>query len=211
MINDEKIKESAKYYAEENSMAIEDQMGDVYDAFKAGVKWATSEFLENLWHTYSEEPLKDAELISITCGEYRLHENKYFKEDYPDWSEFVQLYEVMYWAYKEDLLSGKVINSEKDVHRLSEKYDNDYEELALGVKKEIYNEILKSIWHPASEEPKERDKLLLVEIGKKEKQYVCFKRKQGIFGGSWRTYISLVDATRWAYLDDLFPKEGGEK
>ena len=51
MINDEKIEESAKHYAEENSMAIEDQMGDVYDAFKAGVKWTTSEFLENLWHT----------------------------------------------------------------------------------------------------------------------------------------------------------------
>lgn len=208
MIDDKKIEEAARVFSKNSWIEIA-YPGIESDAFKAGVKWATDEFLENLWHSYSEEPFKDAELISITCGEYHLRDNEYFKEDYPDWLEFVQLHEVMYWAYKEDLLPRKVINSAKNVHRLSEKYDNDYEELALEIKKEVYNEILKSILHPASEEPKERDKLLLVEIGKKEKKYVCFKRKQGVFGGSWRHYISLVNVTRWAYLDDLFPKEGG--
>lgn len=46
MINNNKIEESAKHYAEENSISIEDQMGDVYndieelsDAYKVGAKW----------------------------------------------------------------------------------------------------------------------------------------------------------------------------
>ena len=63
MIDENKLKEVAKHYAEENSMSIEDQMGDVYDgieelsdAYKAGAKWAINEFLKDLWHPSSEEP-----------------------------------------------------------------------------------------------------------------------------------------------------------
>lgn len=51
MIDNKKIEESAKHYAEENSISIEDQMGDVYDgieelsnAYKAGVHWAIEQF-----------------------------------------------------------------------------------------------------------------------------------------------------------------------
>lgn len=63
MFDNNKIEEAAKYYAEENSMSIEDQMGDTYDgieelsdAYKAGAKWAISEFLKDLWHPAQEVP-----------------------------------------------------------------------------------------------------------------------------------------------------------
>lgn len=205
MIDNKKINEAANELCNYGSIL---SSGYRIDGFKKGVKWATGEILENLWHTYSEEPLKDAELISITCGEYHLQENEYFKEDYPDWSEFVQLYEVMYWAYKEDLLSRKVINSAKDVQRLSEKHDNDYEELALEVKKEMYNEILKSIWHPASEKPQLRNEKCLV---------VYNRGKIDIFKISF-VYEMLSNHGKdemgwkcWCYVSDLFPKEEGKK
>lgn len=40
-------------------------------------------------------------------------------------------------------------------------------------------EFLKDLWHPAEEEPKEKDKMLMVEVGKNKKEYVHFKRNQG--------------------------------
>ena len=58
-----KIEDVANHYAEENSMSIEDQMGDTYDgieelsdAYKAGAKWAVNELLKDLWHPASEVP-----------------------------------------------------------------------------------------------------------------------------------------------------------
>ena len=62
MIDNKKIEENAKHYAEENSISIEDQMEDVYDgieelsnAYKAGANWAIEQYL-NLWHHKSEIP-----------------------------------------------------------------------------------------------------------------------------------------------------------
>lgn len=64
MIDENKVEKAAKYYAEENSMSIEEQMGDTYDgieelsdAYKAGAKWAINEFLEDLWHETDEKPV----------------------------------------------------------------------------------------------------------------------------------------------------------
>lgn len=204
MIDDKKINEAANELCDYGSILSSEYR---IDGFKKGVKWTINEFLENTWHPYSEEPLKDAELISITCGEYHLRDNEYFKEDYSDWSEFVQLYEVMYWAYKEDLLSRKVINSAKNVHRLSEKHDNDYEELALEVKKEIYNEILKSIWHPASEKPEGYDEWILLHynVG----NYYSLSQVKDF--KSWKGFVERAPIDKWLYIDDLFPKEGGEQ
>ena len=68
-------------------------------------------------------------------------------------------------------------------------------------------EFLKDLWHEPEEEPKEKDKLLMVETGKKEHKYVHFKRNQGCMFGEWKHYAHMVDVTRWLYMDDLFPKE----
>lgn len=73
--------------------------------------------------------------------------------------------------------------------------------------KDAINEFLKDLWHPAEEEPKEKDKLLMVETGKKEHKYVHFKRNQGCMFGEWKHYAHMVDVSRWLYMDDLFPKK----
>jgi len=72
-------------------------------------------------------------------------------------------------------------------------------------------EFVKSLWHPAKEEPKEKDKMLMVEVGKNKKEYVHFKRNQGCLFGGWKHYVNMVDVTRWLYIDDLLPKKGDEK
>ena len=72
MIDDKKIEEAAKYYAEENSMSVEDQMGDTYDgieelsdAYKAGAKWAINEFLKDLWHPAKEIPEEERPVLVV--------------------------------------------------------------------------------------------------------------------------------------------------
>ena len=72
MINDKKIEKAAKYYAEENSMSVEDQMGDTYDgieelsdAYKAGAKWAINEFLKDLRHPAKEIPEEERPVLVV--------------------------------------------------------------------------------------------------------------------------------------------------
>ena len=65
-------------------------------------------------------------------------------------------------------------------------------------------QFLKELWHPAEEEPKEKDKLLMVEVGKNKKEYIHFKRNQGCLFGKWKHYVNMVDVNRWLYMDDLF-------
>lgn len=91
-----KIEESAKYYAEENSMSIEDQMGDVYDgieelsdAYKAGAHWAINEFLK---HPASEEPRKDVSIIVETHNDKNMFYyawNRWQDNFYPSWTDAV--------------------------------------------------------------------------------------------------------------------------
>ena len=120
-MDDKRIDEAARCYAEENSMSIEDQMGDVYDgieelsdAYKSGAKWAINELLKDLWHPASEEPIEFAEVLA----------------------------------------EAKITESIKT--------------------------------------------------------YISFKRNDALFK-NWDAYSSGANITRWLYVDDLLPKEGGEK
>ena len=109
MIDNNKIEESAKHYAEENSMSIEDQMGDVYDnmeelsdAYKTGAKWAINEFIKDLWHQKDEEPEGYDEWILLhysAFNYYSLSQVKYFKS----WKEFVERAPIENWLYIDDL------------------------------------------------------------------------------------------------------------
>lgn len=74
MIDEKKIEEAAAYYAEVNTIRVEDQMGDLItdteelsEAYKEGAHWAINEFLRDLWHPNTEEPDKSKSDI-ITLG-----------------------------------------------------------------------------------------------------------------------------------------------
>ena len=73
------------------------------------------------------------------------------------------------------------------------------------------NEFLKDLWHPASEEPREFAEVLAeAKITESIKTYISFKRNDDLFK-NWDAYSSCANITRWLYVDDLLPKEGGEQ
>lgn len=73
------------------------------------------------------------------------------------------------------------------------------------------NEFLKDLWHPASEEPKEFKEILAeAKLTESINTYLSFKRNDALFK-NWAAYSSGANITRWFYVDDLFPKKGGER
>lgn len=123
MIDEKKIEAAAKHYAEENSMSIEDQMGDMYDgieelsdAYKAGANWAINEFLKDLWHPASEEPERDRDiLLEYENGhpsDARMRLPYQYENIYSDlcekyWSVMVKIEKITRWLYIDDLLKGR--------------------------------------------------------------------------------------------------------
>lgn len=90
-------------------------------------------------------------------------------------------------------------------------YEGDIKEaIKLGAKWAI-NELLKNLWHPASEEPKKFKEILAeAKLTESINTYISFKRNDALFK-NWSAYSSGANITRWLYVDDLFPKKGGEQ
>lgn len=72
------------------------------------------------------------------------------------------------------------------------------------------NEFLKDLWHPNTEEP-DKSKSDIITLGFDNDAYLQFKESILWSEESWRHSISRCQITKWAYVSDLFPKEGGEK
>ena len=108
MFDNNKIKEAAKHYADENSMSIEDQMGDTYvmeklsEAYKAGAHWVIEQLL-NLWHHKSEVP--DGEILYITDTNFP-YGMEWFRDTYfdEDWDAVIDTEHIKGWIYMKDLL-----------------------------------------------------------------------------------------------------------
>ena len=74
----------------------------------------------------------------------------------------------------------------------------------------MQEEFLKSLWHPISEEPR-KDVSIMVETHNDENMfYYVWNRWQDNFYPSWTDAILCSRVSRWLYIDDLLPKEGGE-
>lgn len=72
-------------------------------------------------------------------------------------------------------------------------------------------EFITDLWHPASEEPREFAEVLAeAKITESIKTYISFKRNDSLFK-NWDAYSSGANTTRWLYIDDLLPEEGGEQ
>lgn len=114
MIDDKKIEEAATYYAEENPMDIEDQMGDIITgteelskAYKAGAKWAINEFLKDLWHPASEYPREFTEVLAeakITESIKTYISLKRNDALFKNWNAYSSGANITRWLYIDDLL-----------------------------------------------------------------------------------------------------------
>lgn len=70
------------------------------------------------------------------------------------------------------------------------------------------NESLKDLWHPYNEEPRNGSNIVYQNCDRDihNKQYVKEDYKEG-----WSDFVCFYSVWKWAYQDDLLPKEGGEQ
>ena len=71
------------------------------------------------------------------------------------------------------------------------------------------NEFLKNLWHPAEEEPRKDVSIMVETHNGKNMFYYAWNRWQDNFYPSWTDAVLCSRVSRWLYIDDLFPKEGG--
>lgn len=125
------------------------------------------------------------------------------------------------------MIDNKKIEEVAKIYMIGEFYDKDEAEWIYPITNEekrnqcvidfkagakwAINELIKDLWHPASEEPREFAEVLAeAKITESIKTYISFKKNDALFK-NWDAYSSGANITRWLYIDDLFPKEGGEQ
>lgn len=101
--------------------------------------------------------------------------------------------------------------TEEAARRYSEVTDCDKQEALLieegfteGAKWAI-NEFLKELWHQTDEQPQGYDEWILLHynVG----NYYSLAQVKDF--KSWKGFVERAPIDKWLYIDDLFPKEGG--
>lgn len=64
-------------------------------------------------------------------------------------------------------------------------------------------EFLKDLWHPIKEKPQKMSIFLYQTVNKE------FGMRMIVEERDWKFVVKYQRATRWLYIDDLLPKEGG--
>lgn len=79
-------------------------------------------------------------------------------------------------------------------------------EFCSGAKWAI-NESLKNLWHQKDEEPEGYHEWILLHynVG----NYYSLAQVKDF--KSWKGFVERAPIEKWLYIDDLFPKEGGEQ
>ena len=69
------------------------------------------------------------------------------------------------------------------------------------------NEFIKDLWHQKDEEPEGYDEWILLHynVG----NYYSLAQVKEF--KSWKGFVERAPIEKWIYIDDLFPKEGGEQ
>lgn len=70
-----------------------------------------------------------------------------------------------------------------------------------------YNRALKDLWHQKDEEPEGYDEWILLHynVG----NYYSLAQVRDF--KSWKGFVERAPIENWLYIDDLFPKEGGNQ
>lgn len=106
---------------------------------------------------------------------------------------------------------GEMVEAFKDEDE-KEMFDKEdiKEAIGLGARWAV-NELLKDLWHPASEEPRKDVSIIVETHNDKNMFYYAWTRWQDNFYPSWTDAVLCSRVSRWLYIDDLFLKKGGEQ
>lgn len=111
-------------------------------------------------------------------------------------------------AAKEEIYEDRfLLNGEEVVFDNDAKEEMFYKEdikeaIKLGAKWAI-EQFLKDLGHPIEEMPNENNEVICVD---KDSQTVKYNNM-----ANWWAFCRSHNITQWIYIEDLFPKEGGEK
>lgn len=114
-------------------------------------------------------------------------------------------------AAKEEIYEDRfLLNGEEIVFNNDEKeemfYEGDIKEaIGLGAKWAI-KEFIKDLWHQTDEEPERMKEILAYGFYGTTIVRWC---PNGYI--TWKDYYEKWHYTQWLYIDDLFPKEGGNQ
>lgn len=87
--------------------------------------------------------------------------------------------------------------------------DEDRDKVSIGsfmdCAKWMQEELLKDLWHQTDEQPQGYDEWILLHYN------VCnyYSLAQVKDFKSWKGFVERAPIDKWLYIDDLFPKEGG--
>ena len=88
-------------------------------------------------------------------------------------------------------------------------FQASYKQGFIDCAKWMQEEFLKDLWHPASEEPRKDVSIIVETHNDKNMFYYAWNRWQDNFYPSWTDAVLCSRVSRWLYVDDFFPKEGG--
>ena len=69
------------------------------------------------------------------------------------------------------------------------------------------NEFLNDLWHQKDEEPEGYDEWILLHYSALN----YYSLSQVKYFKSWKEFVERAPIEKWLYIDDLFPKKGGEE
>ena len=110
-------------------------------------------------------------------------------------------------AAKEEIYEDRfLLNGEEVVFDNDAKEEMFYKEdikeaIGLGAKW-AFNELLKDLWHPASEEPEGYDEWILLHYS----AFNYYSLSQVKEFKYWKEFVERAPIENWLYIDDLFQK-----
>lgn len=99
MIDDKKIEEAAF----EETFGMYGEGESLESVFIRGAKWMQEEFLKDLWHPASEEPVEDKPFLAQEIGRWRVGVNSPLIPN-NGWSTQRKIRGIKRWLYVKDLL-----------------------------------------------------------------------------------------------------------
>ena len=102
MIDEKKIKEAIRIYRETVDCCKEEEL----ESFEDGIRWATNEFLKELWHPASEEPKTFKHLLT-KCHLDRVRFKDMMFLGTISWNSKVESEGIICWLYIDDLFPKK--------------------------------------------------------------------------------------------------------
>ena len=112
MIDEKKIEEAKKSFIDDKKILGVMAMNDLACGFKEGAKWAINELLKDLWHSNTEKPKEDSNIVYIDENDEFWDIDNYNSDNFDDsfgegWDSACRTQNIYKWCYKEDLLQKK--------------------------------------------------------------------------------------------------------